>query len=306
MRKINRQHRGRPQQTESNHLATTEQDHQAAQKRAVEFAAKREAALKAALAQPTPLMPDGHPDISGVWNAGVTGEANITVHKDAQGTIHVTFPAREVPSGVDPDGKLVEYQLQVDGDRNRANNQNKPSYKQELLAKVRELDKGENQMDPLVSCHPTGVPRAFPRQMFSTPGYVVFWYGGENGSHFRLIPIGASGKHPDGAFDTYWGDSVAHWEGATLVIDVTHFNDRTWLGSDGWFHTDAMHVTERISREGNVLHYQATVEDPNVFTKSWSPNPRTLLLNTDPNNYVFEDLPCMDFDQAHFVNHDHF
>ena len=173
------------------------------------------------------------------------------------------------------------------------------------MAKVRELDKGENQMDPSVSCHPTGVPRAFPRQIFSVPGYVVMWYTGENSGHFRLIPING-GKHPAGASNTYWGDSAAHWEGDTLVIDVTNFNDKTWLGSDGWYHTEAMHVTERITREGNALHYQATVEDPNVFTRPWLENPRTVLLNTDANNYVFEDLPCRDFDREHFVNHDHF
>lgn len=78
------------------------------------------------------------------------------------------------------------------------------------------------------------------------------------------------------------------------------------FGTDGWFHTTAMHVTERVSREGNALHYQATVEDPNVFSKPWVENSRTVLLNKSPNNYVFEDLPCMDFDRSHFVNHDHF
>jgi hypothetical protein len=288
-------------QTEQNHILTTEQEHEAAQKRAVEVAAKRAAALKEALAQPTPRMADGHPDISGVWGGGGGG---ITVHKDAEGTIHVTFPAREAPKSVDPDGKLVEYYLQVDGDRNRANNKNKPQYKDEYLSKVRELDKGENQMDPSVSCHPTGVPRAFPHQIFSVPGYVVMWYTGENSGHYRIIPT-SGGTHADGAYDTYWGDSVGHWEGDTLVIDITHFNDRTWLGSDGWFHTNGMHVIEKISREGNVLHYQSSVED-SVLKQPWNPNPRTLLLNNDANNYVFEDLPCKDFDQEHFVNHDHF
>ncbi len=111
--------------------------------------------------------------------------------------------------------------------------------------------------------------------------------------------------HPEGAYHTYWGDSVAHWEGNTLVVDDTDFNDKTWLGSDGWYHTENMDVVERFTREGNVLHYQATVEDPDVFTRPWVENPRTVLLNHDPNNYVFEDLPCMDFDHNHIVNHDH-
>jgi len=263
-------------------------------------AAKRAGTMKAALSAPTPMLPDGHPDLSGVWGGG---QGLGTVHKDAEG-VHVLLGEREAPKSLDPDGKLVNYYVQVDGDRRRAQNPNKPPYKDELLAKVHQLDKEENQVDPVVSCHPTGEPRAFPTQIFATPSALVFFYTGENSSHFRLIPM--STTHPEGAPHTYWGDSIAHWEGDTLVVDSIDFNDKTWLGSDGWFHSENMHVAERFRREGNVLHYDATVEDPDVFIRPWVSTPRTILLNNDPNNYVFEDLPCMDFDHSHIVNHDHF
>jgi hypothetical protein len=283
---------------------STASDEQAAtQRRSKEAAEKRAAATKAAEAMPTPRLADGHPDLSGVWGGG---QGLGTVHKDADGTTHVIFPAREAPKSVDPDGKLVEYYLQVDGDRARANNKNKPPYKEEVMAKVTQLDKGENQMDPVVSCHPAGVPRSgTPTQSIAGIGYVVFLYTGENSGHYRIISTNG-GDHAPGAFDTYFGDSVGHWEGDTLVVDVTNLNDKTWLGSDGWFHSNKMHVVEKYTRVGNALHYQSTVEDPEVFTKSWSQGARTILINNDANNYVFEDLPCMDFDQAHFVNHDHF
>lgn len=282
-------------------IAQTAEEKAQLEKDAKLAAEKRAAAMKDALSQPTPMMADGHPDFSGVWGGG---QGLGTFHKDADGTIHVLLGEREAPKSLDPDGKLVNYYVQVDGDKRRAENPNKPPYKEELLAKVRQLDKQENQVDPVVSCHPAGEPRAFPTQIFATPQALVFFYTGENSAHYRLIPFAS--KHPDNAYHTYWGDSIAHWDGDTLIVDSIDFNDRTWLGSDGWIHSENMHVVERFQREGNVLHYQATVEDPGTMTRPWVIFPRTVLLNNDPNNYVFEDLPCMDFDHTHIVNHDHF
>ena len=67
------------------------------------------------------------------------------------------------------------------------------------------------------------------------------------------------------------GDSRGRWEGDTLVVDVTHFNDRTWFDMAGNFHTDALHVVERYTplEAGHVMHYEATIEDKNVFTRPW-------------------------------------
>jgi hypothetical protein len=79
---------------------------------------------------------------------------------------------------------------------------------------------------------------------------------------------------------SYMGDSVAKWDGGTLVVDVNNLNDDTWLGPDGSFHSEAMHVVERLTKNGDTLNYQVTVEDPNVFTRPWVMNPRTLRLCT--------------------------
>jgi hypothetical protein len=215
----------------------------------------------------------------------------------------VIFPSRQASKDTDPDGKTVYYYQQLDSDLRRSGNNNRPPYKQELMKKVAELDKDSNQLDPATNCVPSEPPRAFPTQIFATPHYVVFLFGGENSSHYRLIPTDG-GPHAAGAYPTYMGDSVGHWDGDTLVIDVTNYNDKTWLGSGGWFHSNKMHVVERFTRHGNVIHYEATVEDPEVFTKPWVMNPRDVMVVPDA-KYVYEDLPCVDEDRAHFVNHDH-
>jgi hypothetical protein len=88
-------------------------------------------------------------------------------------------------------------------------------------------------------------------------------------SVFRVIPLNA--KHPDDMESSYMGDSVGHWEGDTLVVDVTGFNDKTWLGPVGTFHSEALHVTERYTRiNKDRINYDVTMEDPNVFTKPWT------------------------------------
>ena len=86
---------------------------------------------------------------------------------------------------------------------------------------------------------------------------------------FRIIPLNA--KHPDDIPPTYMGDSVAHWEGDTLVIDAIGFNDKTWLQGTGTFHSEALHITERYTRvDKDQINYDATMEDPKVLTKPWT------------------------------------
>jgi hypothetical protein len=175
-----------------------------------------------------------------------------------------------------------------------------------MMAKVKDLDLHENQVDPVILCHPQGIPRAgAPARIVQAPGTAVFLYSGENGNWWRIIPTDGR-PHREDIDPSYFGDSVAHWDGDTLVVDVNGFNDDTWFGSDGWFHTDALHMVERITRKGNVLHYQATVEDPNVLTKPWVKDAVTLVLNNDPASEIYEQARCENQDIGHIVNHDHF
>ena len=125
--------------------------------------------------------------------------------------------------------------------------------------------------DPTALCLAPGVPRAnsvglFPVQIVQTPQTVVIVY--EYMNVHRVIPINS--KHPDDLEPTFMGDSVGHWEGDTLVVDVTGFNDRTWLIGAGTFHSEALHVTERYTRlDKDTIAYEATMEDPKVLTRPW-------------------------------------
>src|SRR4026209_602946 len=66
------------------------------------------------------------------------------------------------------------------------------------------------------------------------------------------------------------GWSNVRWEGETLVIDTTDFNDLSWFDRSGNFHSEKLHVVERITAiDQDHLNYEATIEDPNVFTRPW-------------------------------------
>jgi hypothetical protein len=116
------------------------------------------------------------------------------------------------------------------------------------------------------ACLPPGVPGAtlmpFPLQIVHKPDMLVIVY--EAYSLVRIIRIDA--EHPIDLYPTWMGHSVARWEGDTLAVDVTGFNDRTRIG--GYRHTEEMHVTERYRRTGyGTIEYEAIVTDPNVFAE---------------------------------------
>ena len=124
----------------------------------------------------------------------------------------------------------------------------------------------------------------------------------QSGNYYRVIPTDGR-QHRTDLEPSYLGDSVGHWEGDALVVDVVGFNDLTWFESDGRFHSEAMHVIERFTRDGDLLKYEVTVEDPNVLTKPWTMNPR--LLKLDPTALLTEDPPCIERDAPHMVTNEH-
>jgi hypothetical protein len=94
---------------------------------------------------------------------------------------------------------------------------------------------------------------------------------------------------------------VGHWEGDTLVVDVTRLTDETWMGDNGLFHSRKLHVTERLRRAGDTIQYQVTAEDPDVLQKPWTLS-RTLTLQPDA---LEEAAPCVDKDAGHYVTLEH-
>jgi hypothetical protein len=125
--------------------------------------------------------------------------------------------------------------------------------------------------DPTARCLPPGVPRVhsvglFPIQIAQLPDHIIILY--EYMNVFRVIPLNV--PHPEDLEPSYLGDSVGHWEGDTLVVDITSFNDRTWLIGAGTFHGENLHITEKWNRVStDRIDYEATMEDPDVLTKPW-------------------------------------
>jgi len=171
----------------------------------------------------------------------------------------------------------------------RFGNLNRPIYKPEHWDKVQELDMWTNKFDPVMTCQPLGIPRQGPpRRVFQSDKDVTFLYsGGDAGGgypEFRVIPTDGRQHGPNAKYELmYLGDTVGKWEGDTLVLDAIGFIDTTWLGRGGLFHSEKMHVIEKFTRQGDVLLYDVTVEDPEVLVEPYVYPTRTVRRNMNPN-----------------------
>jgi hypothetical protein len=123
-----------------------------------------------------------------------------------------------------------------------------------------------------MTCQPLGLPRQGPpRRIYQTDADVTFLYGqfadaGGGLAEFRVIPIDGRQHGADAEFaNKYYGDTVGHWEGDTLVLDSIGFVDTTWIGRGGYFHSDKMHIVEKLTRQGDTIRYDLTLEDPAVL-----------------------------------------
>ncbi len=221
--------------------------------------AAQTAAPGAALASAKSSVPrasDGKPDLTGVWQAGSTARGS--------------WEEANSGTGLGGTGKNPSAPAVLSASDRPATAEKAP-YQPWAAQRVLESYKNRGVDDPAVNCLPPGVPRTsilglYPTQIVQTPQQIVILY--EQMHEHRIIPLNA--KHPDDLVPAYMGDSVGHWEGDTLVVDVTGFNDRTWLVGTGTFHSDALHVTERYTRvDKDQINYDITMEDPNVLTKPW-------------------------------------
>ena len=198
-----------------------------------------------------PRTPDGKPNLNGLWQALNTANWDLLDHSARSGAVVAMGALGAVPGGLGV----------VEG--------NEIPYKPEAAARKKENFDNWLLRDPLVKCYLPGVPRAtylpFPFQIVQSQDHLLIAYEFANAS--RTIDLITKDESP---LDTWMGWSRGHWEGETLVVDVTNFNDRTWFDSAGDFHSDALHVVERYTATGpDHLMYEATIEDPNVFTRPW-------------------------------------
>jgi hypothetical protein len=238
---------------------------------------------KTLAAKPTPRLADGHPDLNGIWYQ----------------------PLLFLGSG-EKQGDTLKYVLRPDDNTKRfaaavkgPPAQYRPSYKPELLAKVQEYNEQQVKLDPGFFCKPPGVPRiGAPQKIVQTPKEVIFLYSDLAGNFWRIIPTDGR-PHRTDADPSYFGDSVGHWEGDTLVVDADNFNDDTWLADNGLFHSDALHVIERLTRRGDTIDYEVTVEDPKVLTQPWIFQPHILTPIKEP---LDEAPPCVEKDSPNMTD----
>jgi hypothetical protein len=230
---------------------------------------------------------DGHPDLSGVWTFAISIPPEpITKTVNGQATVvKVDQSARRNPADIP--GALPWTK--------------QPSYKPELRAKVADLAAHESKVDAVFYCGRPGVPRiGSPRRIVQLPNEFIFFYEEISGDAFRFIPV--NGKHHADFNPSYYGDAVAHWEGDTLVVDTTNLVEDTWFGEEGYFHSDAMRVTERLWRIGDDLAYQVTVDDPKVLTEPWTNYAHRIKPSDEP---MQESPACKDEDGNRLLNLDH-
>ena len=209
---------------------------------------------------------EGTPDLSGIWQVMNTAAWDIQDHPAQKG----------VPAGQGVvEGNELPY-LPAAAAKRKANYDNRAT------------------ADPETKCYLPGVPRItympYPFQITQSQKQVTLLY--EYVHAVRNIFLGT--PHIKGPIDWWMGDSRGRWEGNTLVVDVLEFNDETWFDRAGNFHSDALHVVERYTPVGpDQINYEATIEDPKVFSKPWKMS--MLLYRHKEKNAQILEYECFSF-----------
>ncbi len=236
-----------------------------------------------------PRAPDGKPDLNGIWQA--LNEANY----DLEG--HMARPAmalRPGPHGPVPAAAVLSLGAvgAVPPGVGVVEGGGIP-YKPEALATRKQNQDDWLNRDPEIKCYLPGVPRAtympYPFQILQSASAMTFVY--EYAGAVRNIYLKDPGPAPA---DSWMGKSVGHWEGETLVVNVTDLNDNTWFDRAGNFHSDKLHVVERYRRTSpDVIMYEATIEDAGVFTRPWKIS--MALYRRQEKNAQILDFKCVEF-----------
>jgi hypothetical protein len=204
-------------------------------------------ALEAFTTYEPPRTDDGHVDFSGYWRSQTNGAA----YDIEPGEGGFAIPATPGII-VDPPDKRIPYQPWARARRN------------ELIT--------DGYNDPQAHCAPSGSPRKnftnFGWKIIQPAGHVVFVY--ESMHDYRVIPTDGRDHLPE-TMRLWHADPVGHWEGDTLVVDYRNANGRNWFDMSGNFQSENIHVVERYTMvDDNTIHFQATIEDPTMYTRPWT------------------------------------
>jgi len=220
--------------------------------------APRDSNGKVKLDAPAPKAPDGHPDLSGVWDLrGTGGRGGPGGGGGAKGK------APELPPGTPPNATFKDIGS---------------GFKEGLpllpwAADLLKARRSENSKDnPDAHCLPLGLMQLHmhpqPRKIIQTPGLILILYEAQGG----IRQIFTDGRPLPKDVEPWWyGYSIGHWEDDTLVVETTGFRNDVWLDIDGSPLTESGKMTERMKRLNyGTLQTDVTIEDPKAYTKPFT------------------------------------
>jgi hypothetical protein len=230
-----------------------------------------------------PRTADGKPNLNGIWQVLNDANWDIEPHAAAAGP----FPLRGAIDATPPGMGIVQGGA--------------IPYQPAAAEKKKDNYKNRSTLDPEVKCYLPGVPRATympqPFQIIQGSKDILISY--QYAGAVRTVYMQNPGPAPA---DSWMGWSVGHWEGETLVVDVTSLNDQTWFDRAGNFHSDALHVVERYTATGpDHLLYEATIEDPKVFTRPWKIS--MPLYRRKETNARLMEFKCVEFAEELLYGH---
>jgi len=231
----------------------------------------------------TPRTADGKPDFTGIWQAMNTANWDLQAHEARHGPVVALGAAFSVPAGIGV----------VEG--------NEIPYLPAAAAKKKDNQENWLARDPEIKCFLPGVPRMMymPYPIQIVQGQDTILMASEFASASRTIRMNSKEKSPT---DSWMGWSIGRWDGNALVIDVTDQNDQTWFDRAGNFHSEALKVVERYTPvDRNTISYEATMEDPKVFSRPWKIS-MPLYRHLEKNAQVME-YKCVEFVEELMYGH---
>ncbi|MGH9146469.1 MAG: hypothetical protein ACRD1Q_07150 [Vicinamibacterales bacterium] len=256
-----------------------------------------------------PRTADGRPDLSGIWQALNTANYDIQAHDARPALALIPAPTRTGAPGI---GRATPTALPAPAVRalgavggvpggDGVVEGNEIPYQPWAAAKKKENAERWLERDPEITCFMPGVPRAtympYPFQILQGPNEILIAY--EFAGTTRTVHMNKVGDSPS---PTWMGWSRGRWEGDTLVVEVTDFNDQTWFDRAGNFHSDALRVVERYTPVSpHHLMYEATIEDPKVFTRPWKMK-MPLYRRFEADKQLFE-YKCVEFVEELMYGH---
>lgn len=220
----------------------------------------------------------GRPNLNGIYQAINTANWNLEDHSAAATSFWQLGALFAIPAGqsviVDNNGTIP--------------------YNPAGLKKRAENQAGWPKSDPEAKCYMPGLPRAnympYPFQIVQGQKDILFVY--EYASSNRIVHMS---DHTEPPVDSWMGWSNGKWDGDTLVVEATGFNDQSWFDRAGNHHTEALKVTERFTLQGENLLYEARIEDPKTFTAPWTIR-MPLYRRIEPNVQLLE-FKCVEFSE---------